>query len=319
MESIKAVMENKRKVIALLLLGFCLISVVFGIAIIAKGPFDKGGIGVGGDKIAIINIEGAIVGGSGGFGIFGSASGADDIARQIRRAGEDPSVKAIILRINSPGGSAAASQELHAEVCKARENGKIVVASMSDVATSGGYYVACASDKIVANPGTITGSIGVIFSQLQYSELLERYGIRANVIKSGKYKDIGSPFRNMTAEERQILQDMIDDIYIQFVQAVAEGRQMNENEVLELADGRILTGRQAKEVGLVDELGNFQDAVDLAAEMSGIEGKPRVVEYGRKSAFEQFFGVFAREVGRGVAETFLESGRKGVGLSSSFL
>ena len=319
MESIKAVMENKRKVIALLLLGFCLISMVLGIAIIAKAPFDRGGIGVSGDKIAIINIEGAIVGGSGGFGIFGSASGADDIARQIRCAGEDPSVKAIILRINSPGGSAAASQELHAEVCKARENGKIVVTSMSDVATSGGYYVACGSDKIVANPGTITGSIGVIFSQLQYSELLERYGIRANVIKSGKYKDIGSPLRNMTAEERQILQDMIDDIYIQFVHAVAEGRQMNESEVLELADGRILTGRQAKEVGLVDELGNFQDAVDLAAKMAGIEGKPKVVEYGRKSAFEQFFGVFARELGHGIAETFLETGKQPVGLSSSFL
>ena len=316
MESIKAVMENKRKVIALLLLGFCLISVVVGIAIIAKGPLDRGGIGVSGDKIAIINIEGTIVGDRGGLGMFGSASGADDIARQIRHAGEDPSVRAIILRINSPGGSAAASQELHAEVCKARENGKIVVASMSDVATSGGYYVACGADKIVANPGTITGSIGVIFSQLQYSELLERYGIRANVIKSGEYKDIGSPLRNMTAEERQILQDMIDDIYIQFVQAVAEGRHMNESEVLELADGRILTGRQAKEVGLVDELGTFQDAVDLAAELAGIEGTPRVVGYGTKSFFEQFFGVFARELGHGIAETFLESGKQRVGLSS---
>ncbi len=319
MESIKAVMENKRKVIALLLLCFCLISMVLGIAIIAKGPLDRGGIGIGGDKIAIINIEGAIVGGRSGFGMFGLASGADDIARQIRRAGEDSSVKAIILRINSPGGSAAASQELHAEVCKAREKGKIVVASMSDVATSGGYYVACGADKIVANPGTITGSIGVIFSQLQYSELLERYGIRANVIKSGKYKDIGSPLRNMTAEERQILQDMIDDIYIQFVHAVAEGRHMNESEVLELADGRIITGRQAKEMGLVDELGNFQDAVDLAVEMAEIGGKLRVVEYGRESFFEQFFGVFARELGHGIAETFLESGRQGVGLSSSFL
>ncbi|MCD6456439.1 MAG: signal peptide peptidase SppA [Methanophagales archaeon] len=319
MKSIKAIVENKRKVIALLLLGFCLISVVLGIAIIAKAPFDTGGISVSGDKIAIINIEGAIVGGSSGFGIFGAESDADDIAKLIKSAGEDPSVRAIILRVNSPGGSAAASQELHVEVGKARENGKIVVASMSDVATSGGYYVACGADKIVANPGTITGSIGVIFSQLQYSELLERYGIRANVIKSGKYKDIGSPLRNMTAEERQILQDMIDDIYIQFVRAVAEGRQMNESEVLELADGRILTGRQAKELGLVDELGNFQDAVDLAAELAGIEGKPRVVEYGRKTFFEQFFGVFAREVGRGVAETFLESGRQGVGLSSSFL
>ncbi|MBC8520623.1 MAG: signal peptide peptidase SppA [Methanomicrobia archaeon] len=313
-------MENKRKVIALLLIGLCLISTVIGIAIVAN--FDSGGIG--GDKIAIISIEGAIVGGSGGgFGIFGSESGADDIAKLIKRAGEDPSVRAIILRINSPGGSAAASQELHAEVCKAQENGKIVVTSMSDVATSGGYYVACASDKIVANPGTITGSIGVIFSQLQYSELLEEYGIRANVIKSGKYKDIGSPLRNMTEEERELLQEMIDDIYFQFVRAVAEGRQMNESEVLELADGRILTGRQAKEMGLVDELGNFQDAVDLAAELAGIEGEPRVVEYGRKSAFESFFGVFARELGHGIAETILEAGKPrggvGGGMSQLFI
>ncbi len=312
MESIKAVIEKKRKGIALLLLGLCLTSAVIGIAIIAGDSFDSGGIG--GDKIAIINIEGAIIGGRGGFGILGPESGADDIAKQIKHAGEDPSVEAIILRINSPGGSAAASQELHKEIGKARENGKIVVASMSDVATSGGYYVACAADKIVANPGTITGSIGVIFSQLQYSELLEEYGIQANVIKSGKYKDIGSPFRNMTEEERQILQEMVDDIYIQFVRAVAEGRHMNESEVLELADGRILTGRQAKELGLVDELGNFQDAIDLAAEMAGIKGKPKVVEYGRKSAFEALFGVFARELGHGIAETILETGKPRVEL-----
>jgi protease-4 len=150
---------------------------------------------------------------------------------------------------------------------------------------------------------------------LQYSELLERYGVRANVIKSGKYKDIGSPLTNMTEEERQILQEMIDDIYIQFVRAVAKGRQMNESEVLELADGRINTGRQAKEMGLVDELGNFQAAVDLAVEMAGIKGKPRVVEYGRESPFETFFGVFARELGHGIVESFLEAEKQPVGLS----
>ncbi len=308
--------ENKRKGIALLLLGICLASTVIGIAIIAKAPFDSGGIGRGDGKIVLINIEGSIVGGRSGFGMFGSESGADDIAKQIKRAGEDSSVKAIILRINSPGGSAAASQELHEEVRKARENDKIVVASMSDVAASGGYYVACGADKIVANPGTITGSIGVIFSQLQYSELLEKYGVRSNVITSGKYKDIGSPLRNMTEEERQILQEMIDDVYSQFVHAVAEGRQMNESEVLELADGRIFTGRQAKELGLVDELGNFQDAIDLAAELAGIEGKPKMVEYGKKSPFESFFGLFGRELGHGIAETFLETGKPRVDLCS---
>ena len=305
--------ESKRRGIALLLLCICLVSTVIGFIIIAKRPFDTGGSS---GKIVLINIEGTIVGGGSGYGLLGSESGADDIAKQIKRAGEDSSVKAILLRINSPGGSAAASQELHEEVKKARDNGKIVVASMSDVAASGGYYVACGADKIIANPGTMTGSIGVIFSQLQYSELLERYGIRANVIKSGKYKDIGSPLRNMTEEERHILQEMIDDIYLQFVRAVAEGRQMNESEVLELADGRIFTGKRAKELGLVDDLGNFQDAVDLAAEVAGIEGKPKVVEYGKKSPFESFFGLFARELGHGIAETFLDTGKPQVGLIS---
>ena len=314
MVSFKAIIEDKKKGIALFLLGICLASTVIGIAIIARSPFDRDGLS--GGKIVLINIEGSIVGGRSGFGLFGLESGADDIAEQIKRAGEDSSVKAIILRINSPGGSAAASQELHEEVHKARENGKIVVASMSDVAASGGYYVACGADKIVANPGTITGSIGVIFSQLQYSELLEKYGVRSNVIKSGKYKDLGSPLRNMTEEERQILQEMIDDIYSQFVHAVAEGRQMNESEVLELADGRIFTGRQAKELGLVDELGNFQDAVDLAAGLAELKGKPKVVEYGKKSPFESFFGIFARELGHGIAETFLETGKQQVGLGS---
>ena len=317
MERIKAVIEKKRKFIALLLIAFCLIALLIGIATIMRGLSYSGGLG--GDKIAIIRIEGTIVGGQGRLGIFGLEAGTDDVAKQIKRAGEDPSVKAIVLRINSPGGSAAAAQELYEEIRKARGAGKIVVTSMSDVATSGGYYVSCAADKIVANPGTITGSIGVIFSQLQYAELLEKYGIQATVIKSGEYKDIGSPLRNMTEEERQILQEMIDDIYLQFVRAVAEGRAMNENEVLELADGRIFTDRQAKEMGLVDELGNFQDAVDLASKLARIEGKPKVVEYGRKSAFETLFGVFARELGHGIAETLLDTGQHRVDLSSQVL
>ncbi|MFP3946558.1 MAG: signal peptide peptidase SppA, partial [Archaeoglobaceae archaeon] len=174
---------------------------------------------------------------------------------------------------------------------------------------SGGYYVACAADKIVANPGTITGSIGVIFSQLQYSELMERYGIEANVIKSGEYKDIGSPFRNMTDEDRQVLQNMVDDIYNQFVNAVVEGRDMNRSEVLELADGRIFTGRQAKEEGLVDELGNYQDSIQMAADMAGVD-KPQVVEYGRRTPFESFLGLFGREIGHGMAQTLLKAGEQ---------
>lgn len=297
-------MRDKKKIAALVILGICVVSALVGIAFIPNTPMD----GFSGGKIAVVRIEGSITGSS-GLGILGGGTSATDIAKQIKRAGEDPSVKAIVLRINSPGGSAAASQEIYQEVLKSRENGKVVVASMGDSATSGGYYVACAADKIVANPGTITGSIGVIFSQLQYSELMEKYGIEANIIKSGKYKDIGSPFRNMTEEDRQILQNMVDDIYNQFINAVVEGRDMNRSKVLELADGRIFTGRQAEEKGLVDELGNYHDSIQIAANMSGVD-KPQIVEYGRTTPFESFLGLFAREVGHGMAQTFLKAGKQ---------
>ncbi|MFP4559618.1 MAG: signal peptide peptidase SppA [Candidatus Hadarchaeota archaeon] len=297
-------LRDRRKVIALVILGICVVSALVGIAFIPSLPMD----GFSGGKVAVIRIEGSITGSS-GLGILGGGTSATDIAKQIKRAGEDPSVEAMVLRINSPGGSAAASQEIYQEVLRARENGKVVVASMGDSATSGGYYVACAADKIVANPGTITGSIGVIFSQLQYSELMERYGIEANVIKSGEYKDIGSPFRNMTDEDRQVLQNMVDDIYNQFVNAVVEGRDMNRSEVLELADGRIFTGRQAQEEGLVDELGNYQDSIQMAADMAGVD-KPQVVEYGRRTPFESFLGLFGREIGHGMAQTLLKAGEQ---------
>ncbi len=297
-------LRDKRKMAALAILGICVVSAVVGVAFIPSSPVD----GLSGGKIAVVRIEGPITGSS-GLGILGGGTSATDIAKQVKRAGEDPSVKAIVLRINSPGGSAAASQEIYQEVLRVRENGKVVVASMGDSATSGGYYVACAADKIVANPGTITGSIGVIFSQLQYSELMEKYGIEANVIKSGKYKDIGSPFRNMTEEDRQILQNMVDDIYNQFVNAVVEGRDMNRSKVLELADGRIFTGRQAEEKGLVDELGNYHDSVQIAADIVGVD-KPQIVEYGRRTPFESFLGLFGREIGHGMAQTFMKAGKQ---------
>ncbi|MFO7967007.1 MAG: signal peptide peptidase SppA [Archaeoglobaceae archaeon] len=296
-------LRDKKKVAAFGILGICVVSALVGIAFIPSSPVD--GFSSGGGKIAVIRIEGAITGSS-GLGILSSGTSSTEIARQIKRAGEDPSVNAVVLRINSPGGSAASSQELYQEVLKVRENGKVVVASMGDSATSGGYYVACGADKIIANPGTITGSIGVIFSQLQYSELMEKYGVEANVIKSGEYKDIGSPYRNMTEEDREVLQNMVDDIYNQFVNAVVEGRNMNRSKVLELADGKIFTGRQAQEKGLVDELGNYQDSIQMAADMAGVD-KPQVVEYGRTTPFESFLGLFGREIGHGLAQTFLKT------------
>jgi protease-4 len=161
---------------------------------------------------------------------------------------------------------------------------------MESVGASGGYYVACASDLIVANPGTITGSIGVVMEFSNVEDLLKKIGLRSYVVKSGKHKDIGSPLREMTPGERSILQGVIDSVHGQFVRAVAEGRNMEEGKVRQLADGRIFSGEQAKELGLVDRLGSLQDAIEIAAEMVGIEGKPAVIYPKRKlSLYELLF------------------------------
>ena len=184
-----------------------------------------------------------------------------------------------MLRIDSPGGGVVPSQEIYAEVLKARTEGRVkIVASMGNLAASGGYYIAAATDKIVANPGTLTGSIGVIMELANVQGLLEKVGVQSVVIKSGKHKDLASPFRTMSPEERALLQDVLDDVHDQFIQAVATGRAMKVEQVRDLADGRIFTGRQARAAKLVDELGDLQDAIKLAARMVGIAGEPRVVE-----------------------------------------
>lgn len=219
-----------------------------------------------GDKIGIVKIFG---------GIFNS----EPINKQISKLRKDNSIKAIILRIDSPGGGVGASQEIYAEVLKTREDKPIIV-SMGSVAASGGYYVAAASNKIFANPGTITGSIGVI-AEFPYTEKFwdEKLGIKFNVFKSGKFKDSGSPVRKMTSQDSLQIQNLIMDSYDQFVEAVAEGRDMSVEQIKIYADGGVFTGRQAKEIGLVDELGNLEDAVAYAAEISGIKGEPSLYEY----------------------------------------
>lgn len=189
---------------------------------------------------------------------------------------DDHNVKAIVLRVDSPGGGVGPSQEIYEEVRKAVDV-KPVVVSMGSVAASGGYYIAVPARRILANPGSITGSIGVIMEFTNFQELLQKIGLRSDVVKSGEHKDIGSPIRPMTESDRRILQTMIDDVHSQFVDAVAEGRKLDPAVVRSLADGRIFTGRQAKAAGLVDELGNLQDAIDVAAELAGIEGEPKVV------------------------------------------
>lgn len=236
------------------------------------------------DTVGLINIEGTISAGRGG--LFAAGEG-DRLMEQLREAADDP-IKALVVRINSPGGSAAASQEIYQEILRVRESGKVVVVSMADVAASGGYKVACAADYIVANPGTMTGSIGVILDASNVKELYEMLGIEYDVIQSGEHKDILNPARPLEDEERQLLQEMVDDIYEQFVDVVVEGRDLDREEVLALADGRVFTGRQALEAGLIDETGNLFDAITLAAEEAGIEVDPHIHRYDTRRGWGDF-------------------------------
>lgn len=246
---------------------------------------------VNSDKLAIIYVEGMIIGGRGQVGLFSEGGGTDHLIRQLHAARDDASVKAVVLRINSPGGTVPASQEVGEELKKLRAAGKPVITSMADMAASGGYWLAACTDKIYANPSTITGSLGVYMPYSNWEELYKKIGVRQEKIKSGPHKDILSPDRQLTNEERAIIQDMVDDMYNQFVEVIAEGRHLDPVKVRQLADGRIYTGRQAKELGLVDELGNMYDAIDGAAAMVGIQGKPEIVEYGKMGAIEALLGA----------------------------
>lgn len=224
-----------------------------------------------GDRIALIRIEGPII---------DSKETLDELKDYVK----DTSIKAIVLRIDSPGGGVAPSQEIYEEVRKAVAKKKIVV-SMGSVAASGGYYIAAPATKIVANPGTLTGSIGVIMEIPNIESLMNKIGVKTEVIKSGQHKDIASIFRGIKKEEREILQDVLDNVHEQFIEAVAEGRKMVHDDVKRIADGRIFTGQQALKVGLVDELGNLEDAMKAAAKLSGIKGEPVVVTKKEKFSF----------------------------------
>lgn len=228
--------------------------------------------------VAVIPIYGAI---SQGDSSRSWDRGSMQIAKRIKKMAEKKEVKAIMLDINSPGGSVGAVQEIYSTVMRARrETKKPFIAHFGDVSASGGYYIASACDMIIAQPGTITGSIGVIFSVSNFDGLMKKVGMHNEAIKSGKFKDIGSPMREMTADERKLLQALIDDSYDQFVTAVAEGRKMPMDKVKELADGRIYSGRQALAKGLVDKLGDMQDALDAAGELGKLGKNPRVLNEG---------------------------------------
>ncbi len=271
-------MERKRTVwTALALLGLLVVAVI-GVSLLISMTLDSGWLG--GEKVGVIRIEGVI-------------TDSRETIEELRRFRDNPSIKAVVLRIDSPGGGVVPSQEIHAELLKARKDGRLkVVASMGNLAASGGYYIAVATDKIVANPGTLTGSIGVIMELANVQGLLEKVGVQSVVIKSGRYKDLASPFRAMSAEDRALLQSVLDDVHDQFIRAVATGRALKVEQVRDLADGRIFTGRQARTAKLVDELGDLQDSIKLAARLVGIEGEPRVVEPRKRFSFRDLLDSF---------------------------
>lgn len=219
--------------------------------------------GLGGGRVGLVIIEGPI-------------EASRDLVQEIDDNRTDPSIKAVVLRVDSPGGEVAPSQELHSAVNRLAE-AKPVVASLGSVAASGGYYVAVAADSIIADPGTLTGSIGVIFAYPTAKALMDKVGVTLQVYKSGELKDMGSYAREPTEEEGEVFDALIADVYDQFVSAVADGRKMEKDRVIALADGRVYTGRQAVDIGLVDRLGDLHEAINVAAELGGLQEDPSVV------------------------------------------
>lgn len=260
--------------IGLMFVGICFL--VFAKAITSnRTEFSSYGSG---DKIAVVEVNDVIM-------------SSEKTVEQIKRFRNDKSIKAIIVRINSPGGGVAASQEIYEEVKRTRESGKIIVVSMGSIAASGGYYIACGSNLIVANPGTLTGSIGVIAQFMNLEQLADKLGIKYTTIKSGELKDSGNPFREMNEKDKVYFQDVIDNSFVQFFGVVAKERKMDSLKLKELANGRVFTGLQAKNNGLIDSLGTFEDAVRITARLAGIEDEPRLIrEKKRFSFFEEFIG-----------------------------
>lgn len=259
----------------------------FLLVIIAAGWFNGRSMVVSvGDKIGVLEVEGAI-------------TDARRLVQQIDDFRDESNIKAIVVRINSPGGGVGPSQEIYAEL-KQLAAQKPVIISMGSVAASGGYYIAVAGERIFANPGTITGSIGVIMSFPNYQELMGKVGVQTEVVKSGRFKDIGSSTRPFSLAERELLQGMIDDVHQQFVEAVSEGRNIPIDRLQPFVDGRIFSGRQAKDAGLVDELGTFTDSIKYAAKVAGLGDDPDLVYPEQESTglFERYLqNVVSRYLG----------------------
>ncbi len=265
------------------LLVTALVGAVAGFALGAGfRPLGDGGervvAGEGADKVALVRVVGAISQEGGGLLSFGPAASSRRVLAQLERARRDRAVKAVVVELNTPGGSVVASAQIHDKLVELRRAGKPVVALLTEVAASGGYYVAAGADRVVADPSTLTGSIGVIVVLPNVQEFNRRIGLRTVVFKSGRFKDMGNPDRSLTPEEAALFQGIVEEAYRRFVEVVVQGRRMERSRVLQLADGRIYTGAQAQRLGLVDRLGSFDDGVSEALRLARIP-KARVVEY----------------------------------------
>ncbi len=255
-------MKRSDKIIVSLLVLFLVVLFVLLYAGIGFQP-RSAGTGIRGN-IAVIPIEGLIY-------------DPDKTVHEIKDYADQGSIRALVIRLNSPGGVVAASQELYLELKRIRDQGKPVLASIASTGASGAYYVALSGSRIMANPGSITGSIGVVVSFPEMRKLFEKLGIDQRVVKSGQYKDIGSPFRTFSKQDSLRFQEVVDDLYDQFIEAILAERPIPKKDLLKIADGRILTGRQALSYGLIDTLGTLEDAISLAGKLAGIKGKPQPV------------------------------------------
>lgn len=264
-------MKNRQKFfIAAVLLA----PIIIGVFLLIKGDKSQSAV-VGGSftkKIGLVSIINEII-------------VSETYVKQLREMRSDRSIAGVILRIDSPGGAVAPSQEIYSEVMRFRNENKPLVVSMGNIAASGGYYIASPAMKIFANPGTITGSIGVILRFPQYYKLMDKIGVNMETIKSGEYKDVGNPNRSLSKKEREYLQKFLDDTYNQFIEDVSRARQMEVDSVMPMADGRVFTGRQAKEIGLIDSVGGYQDAVSFLKSHLGLPEKTKIVEKKRHSSF----------------------------------
>ncbi|AFS77153.1 signal peptide peptidase SppA [Gottschalkia acidurici 9a] len=260
------------------------------------------------EQLALLEVDGIIQDTGSGYAGLGTNYNHQTFLKQLEYAFENESIKGVVLKVNSPGGGVLESDEIHRKISLLKkEHKKPVVVYMDGVAASGGYYISAPADKIVANRNTMTGSLGVIMEGTNYHQLAENYGVKTDVIKSGAYKDIFSPMKEMTPEERAILQSLVDESYQFFVDVISEGRKLSKERVLEIADGRIYSALQAKELGLIDEIGYLEDAISSAAKLSNADN-PTVVKFKQPkwSAFDTVFSYVSKYYNKSLGTNMIE-------------